>query len=193
VIAFRKGRDCRTHPAIHIPELHPITGIMDLANRIARIINDMNPLRVFIDGGGVGGGVVDRLMEMGYGHVVEEINFGGSSGDREYFNRRAHMYGNLREHLGNIMIENSEKLREQLLGIQYLINKKTRQTQLVAKEDMWRIDQKEFDWSDALALCFTYEVARDVGDRAGGVAGGPAARAKSQRYHPHGTIERQQL
>ena len=38
----------------------------------------MKPVRVFIDVGGVGAGVYDRLVEMDYGKIVRAVNFGSS-------------------------------------------------------------------------------------------------------------------
>ena len=56
-----------------------------------------------IDVGGVGAGVYDTLVDMGYGQLCNPVNFGsgpiglGPTGDRMYANRRAEMYDEARE------------------------------------------------------------------------------------------------
>ena len=68
----------------------------------AKAIDDIRPAKVFIDVTGLGAGVVDRLLEMGY-HVVEGINFSQSPlDDRVYLNKRAEMWGELRDWLASI-------------------------------------------------------------------------------------------
>ena len=51
---------------------------MQLAARVAGWIERWQPDGVFVDDGGVGGGVVDRLHQLGF-HWVKGVNFGASS------------------------------------------------------------------------------------------------------------------
>lgn len=75
---------------------------MIIAGRVARLIQLHNPAAVNIDVGGLGAGVFDRLAEMGFGGVVNPINFGsspiglGPTGDELYENRRAEMWDVMR-------------------------------------------------------------------------------------------------
>jgi hypothetical protein len=41
-----------------------------------QVIDLEKPVRMFIDVGGVGAGVYDRLVEMDYGNIVRAVNFG---------------------------------------------------------------------------------------------------------------------
>jgi hypothetical protein len=55
---------------------------------------------VFIDGVGVGGGVVDRLVQMGYSNIIIEV--AGSNTPNKpliYANKRAEMWGDMKETL----------------------------------------------------------------------------------------------
>lgn len=66
---------------------------MQLAALVWRIIKKEKPARVFVDVGGKGKGVVDRLMEMpGTQGIVVPVNFGEAAMDPEaYVNRKAEM------------------------------------------------------------------------------------------------------
>lgn len=74
------------------------TDLMVVAGKVVALIKKHRPAAVNIDVGGIGAGVYDRLMELGYGYVVNPVNFGssplgiGPTGDELYANRRAEMW-----------------------------------------------------------------------------------------------------
>ena len=51
---------------------------MQAAGWAKQVIDQEKPARMFIDVGGVGAGVYDRLVEMGYGNIVRAVNFGSA-------------------------------------------------------------------------------------------------------------------
>ena len=55
---------------------------MQSAGWLKQAIDQLKPVRVFIDVGGVGAGVYDRLVEMDYGNIVRAVNFGSSPWSR---------------------------------------------------------------------------------------------------------------
>lgn len=71
---------------------------MFIVGKIVRLIRMHNPDAVNVDVGGLGAGIYDRLKEMGYGRIVNPVNFGssplgvGPTGDELYANRRAEMW-----------------------------------------------------------------------------------------------------
>ncbi len=81
--------------------------LMEVAGVCARVIDKLRqrglPFRqMFVDIGGLGAGVYDRLREMGYGDVVTAVNFGQKPIDpRKYANKRAEMWTELRDWLGD--------------------------------------------------------------------------------------------
>ncbi len=81
--------------------------LMEVAGICAKIIGKLRardlPFRqMFIDVGGLGAGVYDRLREMGYGDAVTPVNFGQKPIDpRKYANKRAEMWTELRDWLGD--------------------------------------------------------------------------------------------
>ena len=99
VIYFRKGRDGRSVP----PLMFRGVDTMTLAGKVTEVYWQYHADAVFVDGGGVGGGVVDRLRQL---HVpVLDVQFGGkpdgfgfAQGDEgvKYANKRAEMWGSMR-------------------------------------------------------------------------------------------------
>lgn len=157
VAVLRRGRDARTLPC------HRWRGLTvpETGNRIASLIATHNPDGVFIDEGGVGGGVVDFVRHLG--HSCVGVNFGGSAAGRPdgvlVANKRAEMFVALREWLRTGgCIENSEDLAEQLVSIEYKFDKK-QQILLMSKEDMRMLGRPSPDWADALAMSFAFPVA----------------------------------
>ena len=71
---------------------------MVLVGKIVSLIKRYRPAAVNIDVGGLGAPIYDRLAELGWGHVVNPVNFGsaplniGPTGDELYANRRAEMW-----------------------------------------------------------------------------------------------------
>jgi hypothetical protein len=154
VIRFRRGRDARSIPAVRYKGI----GTMDLATNAAGLIARYNPEAVFVDGGGVGGGVVDRLKQLGF--RVIEVQSGEKAHDEEkYLNKRAEMWGELREWLSIGCIDDDVRLHDDLTGPEYSIALKG-QIKLETKESMKKRGLASPDDGDALAMTFAEPVAR---------------------------------
>lgn len=113
---------------------------------------------VIVDVVGVGGGVVDRLREVGYPVVA----FNGGESPRvssKYLNRRAESFWNLRGALegGKIAIPRDEELFEELLAIRW---KPTSSglIQIEAKDDLRGRLGRSPDKADSAAMCFWAQV-----------------------------------
>ncbi len=82
----------------NVCELWDDKDLMVIVGKVVRLINKFRPNAVNIDVGGLGAGVYDRLVELGYGYIVNAVNFGsgplniGPTGDELYANRRAEMW-----------------------------------------------------------------------------------------------------
>jgi hypothetical protein len=154
VIRFRRGRDARSLPAVR----YRGADTMELASSAAGLIERFHPDAVFVDGGGVGGGVVDRLKQLGY--RVIEVQSGEKAHDPEkYLNRRAEMWGEMREWLVYGCIENEQSLLDDLSGPEYAVALKG-QIKLESKESMKKRGLASPDDGDALALTFAEPVSR---------------------------------
>lgn len=167
VIRFRCGRDGKTIEPIKWRNRDTHFS----AHRIAEAIRTYTPRAVFIDGGGVGGGVIDMLKAWNYS--VIEVNFGEAAGDaKQYANKRAEMWGLMRDWLKTGALDDDQELHDDLVGPEYGFDKDGR-IQLEKKEDMKKRGLASPDNGDALALTFAHPVARvdlQVGDRRNSVA-----------------------
>jgi hypothetical protein len=114
---------------------------------------------IFIDGGGVGGAVVDHLLNR-HNLPVEDIQFGSrpQRGDTvKYAQRRSEMWGAMRDGLKYLSIPNSAELRDQLIGPEFDYNLRG-ELQLEKKSDMKKRGLASPDIADALALTFARPV-----------------------------------
>jgi hypothetical protein len=154
VIRFRQGRDAKSIPAVKFKGL----STTQLAFRCAELIDKYNPDGICVDGGGVGGGVVDQLKHMGY--RVIEVNFGGHAdeGDR-WANKRAELWGRMRDWLPGGVIDGDSELADDLCGPEYEFIRQN-VIALESKESMEKRGLASPDDGDALALTFAARFAR---------------------------------
>jgi hypothetical protein len=71
-MAWRRGR------RVEKVESRTRLSTMAAAGWLKQVIDRDRPKRVFVDVGGVGAGIYDRLGEMGYGAIVRAVNFGSA-------------------------------------------------------------------------------------------------------------------
>jgi hypothetical protein len=138
---------------------------------LKQVIDAEKPARVFVDVGGVGAGVYDRLLEMGYGEIVIAINFGSAPLEPQpldenkrpkggYLNRRAEMWGKSREWLeepAGVDIPDSDALQADAMAPGYKYDSLTRLV-LESKEDIRKRGLRSPDEWDAVALTFAEPV-----------------------------------
>jgi hypothetical protein len=145
---------------------------MQAAGWVKQVIDKDKPRRVFIDVGGVGTGVYDRLVEMGHGETVRPVNFGSApfeppprdehgraSGGP--LNRRAEIWMKSKEWLADpagAQLPDSDSLQADACGPGYSYDSTTRLV-LEKKEDMRRRGALSPDEWDAVALTFAEPVA----------------------------------
>ena len=112
---------------------------------------------VFVDGVGVGGGVVDRLRELGM--PVTDVQAGSRARNHERFaNLRAELFWGLRERFreGRIAIPDDAELAAQLLSLTYRRTESDR-VQIERKDELRKRGLPSPDKADALALAFMPE------------------------------------
>jgi hypothetical protein len=171
VIAHRRGR------AITKTEKFQVGG-MELCGILGKVIDAEKPDRVYIDATGGGQIIVDRMHELGYDEC-EGVTFSGRSTEiptkdetgreqRVYANRRAQIYGNLREAVqGSFKLPDSDALHGELVAIGF----KYTSAGAIQIEDKAAIKKRlgySIDEADACAL----SVADGVTTRRKGGSGG---------------------
>lgn len=129
---------------------------MEVVGIVNNIIVKENPVRVFIDVGGLGAGVFDRLSELGHRNIIYDVNGGSTPLDqKKYSNKRAEMWGLMKEWLLSTPCEipDSDTLHSDLCGVRYSFDSNSRLI-LEKKELMKKRGLRSPDEGDALALTF---------------------------------------
>lgn len=133
---------------------------MELAARVANLIEEHDPDAVFCDSG-AGGGVIDRLRQLSYD--VIEIPFGGKATKPEkYINRRSEMWWLMKEWVEEGgAIPNDAALKQELSTPIYWYDNIGRRV-LESKDQIKKRLQGAGspDLADALALTFALPVAK---------------------------------
>lgn len=166
-IARRRGRKL-----LGVERRYKLT-TMEGAGWLKQVIDTEKPARLFIDTGGLGVGIYDRLVEMGYGQIVRPVSFGGApmappqigadgkeigGGPR---NRRAEIWMASRDWLmqtGGVDIPDDDGLQGDACGPGYTYDSNSR-VQLEKKEHMRARGMPSPDGWDAVALTFAEPVA----------------------------------
>lgn len=151
-IAVRQGR--KLHEIKRFREL----STMQLAAEVVACMKEYGQVAaVFVDGVGVGAGVVDRLQMLG--HPVIEVN-GGSTAfdDVTFYNATAEMWSRMRDWLkGAKLPDKDPDLRLQLISREYYHDDKER-IRLERKKDLKKRGAASPDLADALAHTFAEEL-----------------------------------
>lgn len=158
VIAFRRGLDARSIPAIRIPG-EAIKDRSVLLAKLSEILSDRRPDRrvsaMFVDAA-FGSPYVERLRAMGFDNVYE-VNFGAPSPDRHQANMRAFMWNKMKDWLLRGAIPADTVLEMDLTGPGFHLNR-SEQLVLEAKEEMVKRGVASPDYADALALTWAAHV-----------------------------------
>lgn len=155
VIAFRRGRDARSIPWVKRKGLDTV----ELVNTICHLADKYMPEAIFVDGGGVGGGVVDQLKALKY--KVIEVQAGSSADDKnKYQNKRVEMWDRYREWLLIGAIPKDDQLYKDSTAAHYRYVISTNQLQLERKDEMKKRGLASPDVAEALCQTFARPVAR---------------------------------
>jgi hypothetical protein len=151
VIAIRQGRD------IVRVDRHRGDDTMTVVGHIIEAIEEFKPALVVIDEGGLGAGIVDRLKEQRY--KVKGVNFGNKSANPiMYGNKRAEMWGKMKEWLRSASIPKDRFLKTDLVSP--MIKPDSKGTIfLESKKDMKARGLASPDAADAICVTFAFPVA----------------------------------
>jgi len=158
VVFRRQGRQAFT------PVVYRGVDNMELAARVANLIEEHNPDAVFCDAG-AGSGVIDRLRQLSYD--VIEIPFGGKAiKPEQYINRRSEMWWLMKQWIEEGgAIPNDIALKQELATPIYWYDNVGRRV-LESKDQIKKRLQGAGspDLADALALTFALPVAKKVAE-----------------------------
>lgn len=163
VFSYRRGRNGACIPWQTFRNLDT----MQVAAKVAEAYTIKKPAAIFVDEGGLGAGVVDRLRQLSV--PVTGVNFGGKP-DRaqtddgiKVRNKRAEMWAFMRAWLKGGAIPDDHELAADLTGVEYGFDE-NQAIQLEKKESMKKRGLASPDLGDALALTFAYPVGSAFDD-----------------------------
>lgn len=161
-IIFRQGRK------VYGLESHSKKDTMEVTGIVHQLILKHQPAKVFIDVGGLGAGIVDRLKELWPNDDrIVAVNSGSSPLDKKrYANKRAEMWGIMKDWFFEIPCEipDSDSLHADLCGIRYKYNSNT-QLVMESKEEMKKRGVRSCDEADALGLTFALPAQSLMADK----------------------------
>ena len=151
VIVVRQGRDVKAIKRYQGEDTMAIVG------RVIEAIEEYKPVLAVIDEGGLGYGILDRLHEQRY-KVVKGVNFGWRPKQPMYLNKRAELWGAMKDWLKSASIPDDRRFMSDLTGVMV---KPTSSgvIQLESKKDMKARGLASPDAADALAVTFAFPVA----------------------------------
>lgn len=134
-------------------------GTMEIVGVVANIADIEKPDVINVDCTGIGSGVADRLIELGY--PVNRVHFGEKAFmDDIYTRRKDEMYGELKKWLENkpCQLPNDEVLKADLTAASYTYDS-SRRLVIESKEKLKKRGLPSPDSADALALTFAVGIA----------------------------------
>lgn len=157
---------------------------MATAAQVASIIDRWKPDAVFVDVGGVGAGVVDRLLQLG--HDITPVDFGTSATDERFENRRAEMWWLMAEWVrGGGALPAGLEVQQDLSVVRYTFRNRRGRMQLESKDQLRERGMPSTDIGDALAATFFAPVVPKH------ERGSTTERSVTSEYDPYATQEQQ--
>jgi hypothetical protein len=170
-IVFRQGR------TVFRVEHYKDWDTMQVTGLLAKYNEQFSPDAIFVDKGGIGAGIVDRLGELNV--PVHGVLFGAGASDNEvYLNKRAEMWWRMKDWLEDApcRLPNEPALIADLSAPQPK-ERSDRKKQLESKQEMAKRQIRSPDLADALALTFAETVMPRDFVLGRGTATPPASRA----------------
>lgn len=187
VVWPRRGRDARLFP----PESYRGLDTVQLTRKVTDKYHyfaslGLPPAMIFVDGGGVGGGVVDQLRSLGY--PVMDVQFGSKPSDPGRYRFLAdEIWGRMREGIkgGGLALprrdsEIGTRIYDDLTQREYGFMVGGQRLHLETKDDMKSRGLPSPDFGDALALTYAQTLVSSVA----GTASGPGGKVDSE-YDPY--------
>ncbi len=132
---------------------------MATASRVAQLVDEWRPDATFVDVGGVGGGVIDRLQQLKY--PVIPVDFGSKANNPRFENKRAEMWWDMAAWTkAGACLPDLPELTQDLSAPRYTYANQRGRLQLESKDDMRARGLPSPDVGDALACTFAFPVAK---------------------------------
>lgn len=131
---------------------------MTTAGQVAQLIDSAQPAATFVDAGGIGAGVIDRLGQLGY--PIIPVDFGSKALSPRFENKRVEMWWLMADWVrAGACLPDSQELVQDLTAPRYTYANARGRLQLESKDDMRDRGLPSPDVGDALACTFAAPVA----------------------------------
>lgn len=140
---------------------------MEYAGKLANMIDNYHIDKLFIDYG-YGDGIASRLKELGYGDIVQTVNFSERPiEDDKYLNKRAEMACNARDWIAedNKSIPDDEAFYTDLLCVPREKETSRGLIHIESKDNIRKVYGRSPGISDAFWLTFAYPVRKQAGEK----------------------------
>lgn len=156
-VCFRRGRV--------IEKAYAITGKkpMELVGVLTDMIDRNEPVKMFMDIGN-GYGVIDRMIELGYGDVVCAINFNdGPIEDTVYLNKRAEMDDVFAKWIndGDVRVPDCDIFHKESMATPQQVKTSSGLKKSIPKDQIEEKAKTKIDIKDAAILTFALPVRRE--------------------------------
>ncbi len=149
-VVARQGLRC------HEPWVWRGLDTMTLAGRVVELVVKLEAQAVFVDAGGMGAGVIDRLRQLSY--RVSEVHFGGRPNDERFADKRSEMWWGIKTWLeAGGWLPNDPAVKADLSSPTYEYNAAGK-VRLEPKDKLRERGLPSPDIGDALALTFAHQV-----------------------------------
>lgn len=152
----RRGLDAKSIPPIFLPGDTPRDAVVA---KIIELMSDQRPGRraaALFGDQAFGAVILQRVRDFGYTNVFE-VNFGDTSFDKHYLNRRSEMWGHMKEWMRLGAIPDDHKIYQPFMDPGF--HHRNGKLVLESKADMAARRVKSPDGPDALCLSFAQPVA----------------------------------
>jgi len=153
-IAFRRGR--------RLEKVYAIEGRkpMELVGMFAELMDTCQPVKFFIDTGN-GYGIIDRLIELGYGDMVMGVSFNDGTFEQDvYLNKRVEMAFAFKFWIenGGVRIPDDDRLHKEITAIPEAQKTSSGLKKLEPKEKIMKDKKLKLDLFDACIMTFAFPV-----------------------------------
>ena len=138
-------------------EIIPDEDSTNVAGRIVERNKTEQPDAIFIDGGAVGGPIIDMVRNLGCSAI--EVNSAYKSPDPRCANMRAYMWQKMKEAIkAGVALPKNDDLRDDLVGLEFGYRITDNAILLERKEDAKKRGLASPDMGDALAFTYSFAV-----------------------------------
>jgi hypothetical protein len=155
VLTYRQGIACLKQRKLRVNDA------MRIGDIIKQESDEWGADGVILDMGNIGAAIYDYLIGKLNMDNVLGVWFGEKANNTKYFNKRAEMWGEMRDWIkqGGVLPEDNE-LRDDLTGPESVNRLDDGRIQLEKKADMKKRDLPSPDCGDSLAVTFAYSVEK---------------------------------